>query len=378
MQNAKRFIRGAWGATKDVVTKFIEDGALTLSAALAYYTALSFAPLIILMLTLASQMGSEMQARLLSFLQEQMGDKAATTIDAILDASRAQPSVRTTAGLISVGMLLFSASGVFAQLQAALNQIWNVRAKPGGGIWAWVRKRVLSFGMLLAFAFVILVSLMATAILAGWIGQRDAGPTSIIMQVFNQVVSLAAFTFLFALIYKYLPDVKITWRDVWSGAAVTAVLFSLGKYAIAEYLGNSAVGSAYGAAGSLVALLVWVYYSGLILFLGAEITEVLAERRGSSIEPDEHAVRVKRTLIQPEDDADEPAAEPAAEPRLAAETPPAAAAPLVAEPAGDPAAEPAFELQEDPRPEPGPSPASPPDRDDRPDDDPVDRPRGVP
>lgn len=289
-----RYTRGFFGAAKQVLTELVEDGALTLSAALAYYTALSFAPLIILMLNIASRMGEETQGRLLSFLQEQMGDKAAATIDTILVASREQPSVRTTAGIISLAMLAFSASGVFAQLQGALNQIWNVKAKPGGGVVAWVRKRVLSFGMLLTFAFVILVSLAATAILSGWIGHKDAGPVSIAAQVVNQVVSLAVFTLLFGLIYKYLPDVKIAWRDVWAGAASTAVLFSLGKYGIAEYLGNSAVGSAYGAAGSLVALLVWVYYSGLILFLGAEITEVLAERRGSSIEPDEYAVRIEK------------------------------------------------------------------------------------
>lgn len=285
------YAHGVWGATKEVFAEFLDDDALTLAAALAYYTALSFAPMIILMLAGASLMPQQTQDNLVAFLREQLGPKAAGTMDAIVEASKNQPSVATTAGIISLATLLFSASGVFAQLQNALNRIWDVKAKPGGGVLAWLRKRVLSFGMLLTFGFVLVVSLAATAILAGLVG-AGFGTGSVALQILNQAVSLIIFTLLFALIYKYLPDVHIKWRDVWFGAACTAILFSLGKYGIGEYLGRSAVGSSYGAAGSLIALLVWVYYSGLILFLGAEITEVWAKRRGSSIEPSKYAVRI--------------------------------------------------------------------------------------
>lgn len=277
----------------EVFNEFIEDDAFTLAAGLAYYTALSFAPLVILLLALASYMGPQMQDQLRLKLTDTLDEKAASMIDTVLEASK-EPDVRSVAGLVSLGVLLFSASGVFAQLQSALNRIWDVKAKPGVGIKGWIRKRLLSFGMVLALAFVLLVSVAATAIITGMFGdgKRAPGWVGMLLQTLNTIVSIGVFTLLFGLIFKYLPDVRIAWRDVWVGAAITAVLFSGGKYLLGAYLGESAVGSSYGAAGSLIALLVWVYYSALILFLGAEVTEVYARRTGSSIEPDAYAVRI--------------------------------------------------------------------------------------
>ena len=292
-----RYVQRPLAPVKQVFVEFFNDDAFTLAAALAYYTALSFAPMIILLLTIASYLPGSTRARLEAQLYELLDEKAADVLTTIIRAAQEQKDVASTAGMISAATLLFSASGVFAQLQAALNRIWNVKAKPGGGVMAWVRKRLLSFGMVLALAFILIVSVVATAIIAGMFKAESgarAGWVGTILQVVNFAVTIGVFTALFGMIFKFLPDVKIAWRDVWFGALLTALLFAAGKLLIGLYLGNSAVGSSYGAAGSLIALLVWVYYSGLILFLGAEITEVWAERRGSSIEPDEYAVRVER------------------------------------------------------------------------------------
>jgi membrane protein len=183
---------------------------------------------------------------------------------------------------------------VFGQLQTSLNVIWNVMAKPtrpGASIWAWVRKRVLSLGMLLALGFLLLVSLFFSAVAAvvlprtGWIWMAA-----------NTFVSIGVAWMLFALIFKFLPDVKIAWRHVWTGSLITAILFGLGKYAIAKYLGYSSVKTSYGAAGSLVVFLLWVYYSSLILFFGAELTQA---RAGKYVPPEEHAVKVKEVEKKP-------------------------------------------------------------------------------
>lgn len=285
----------AFDPVKQVFTELFADDAFTLAAALAYYTALSFAPLIILLLAIASYLGDGTQARLRTELEQMLDPKSAEMITTIIQASKEQPNVRTTAGLISLATLLFSASGVFAQLQAALNRIWNVKPRPGAGVLAWVRKRLLSFGMVLTLAFVLIVSVAATAIIAGAFsgGSDGSGWVGKLLQFVNFALSIGVFTLLFALIYKFLPDVKIAWKDVWIGALITALLFAVGKWGIGLYLGRSAVGSSYGAAGSLIALLVWVYYSGLILFLGAEVTEVWAKRTGSSIEPNAYAVKIR-------------------------------------------------------------------------------------
>ena len=193
--------------------------------------------------------------------------------------------------MISVVILLIGASGVFAQLQSALNTVWNVKAKPNGGIWQFIRKRLLSFGMVLAIGFLLLVSLLVSAFLSG-ISKLEInllpGLTPL-WQLVNFAISFGFISLLFALIYKYLPDVKIRWKDVWVGAIITALLFTLGKFAIGFYLGRGSLGSSYGAAGSLIVFLAWVFYSAQILLFGAEFTQVYARKYGRKICPNRHA-----------------------------------------------------------------------------------------
>ena len=243
--------------------------------ALAFYTALSLAPLLVILLRIASMLGESTQQRLVEQIQGVVGPQAGQTIKGIIESASQQPGWGSVAGIISLVVLLFSASGVFAQLQASLNAIWDVEAKPSAGVWGWLRKRLVSAGMVMALAFVLLVSLVVSAainmLLPG--GGR-------LWDLVNLAVSLGVFVLLFAIIFKYLPDVRVQWQDVWVGAAVTAVLFALGKTLIGMYLGRSSVASPYGAAGSLLILLLWVYYSSVLVFIGAEFTQVQAKVRG--------------------------------------------------------------------------------------------------
>ena len=184
---------------------------------------------------------------------------------------------------------------VFGQLQTSLNAIWDVEPKPGRGILGLVRDRILSFGFILVVGFLLLVSLLLTAavaVVAQWFGMLPA--MEALAQILNFVVSLAVITLLFAMIFKFLPDAKIAWHDVWIGAFITALLFTVGKFALGLYLGKSGVGSSYGAAGSLIVLLLWVYYSSQILFFGAEFTQVYANRFGSHVAPTDNAVSVSK------------------------------------------------------------------------------------
>lgn len=272
-----------WTMLKQTFSDFSEDDCLSLAGALAFYTALSLAPLLVILLRIASLLGEGTQESIVKQIESVVGGQAASAVKMIIDSSE-QPGWGSVAGILSLIVLLFSATGVFAQLQASLNRIWDVQAKPSEGMWGWIRKRLLSVGMIMAIAFLLLVSLAVSAAI-GVIVPQGGVP----LQVVNMVVSLAVFVLLFAMMYKYLPDVKIQWRDVWTGAVVTAVLFAVGKFLIGLYLAHSSTASSYGAAGSLLVLLIWVYYSSLLVFIGAEFTQVNARLRGSPIEPDEHA-----------------------------------------------------------------------------------------
>lgn len=275
-----------WFIAKQTLGDFSEDECMSLAGALSFYTALSLAPLLVILLRIASMLGESTQQKLVEQIQGVVGPQAGETIKSIIQSASQQPGWGSVMGIVSLLVLLFSASGVFAQLQSSLNHIWDVEPKPSGGVWGWLRKRLVSAGMVIALAFVLIVSLVASAAISmllpggGWM-----------WDLVNLAVSLAVFTLLFAIIFKYLPDVKVQWRDVWVGAAVTAVLFAIGKTLIGLYLGKSAVASPYGAAGSLLILLIWVYYSSVLVFLGAEFTQVNAKVHGTPIEPDEHAQR---------------------------------------------------------------------------------------
>lgn len=278
---------------KQTVAEWQRDKVSRLAAALAYYTTFSLAPILIIAIAVASFLfeQSTVQARIIEQLQGLLGESGAQLVQEML-TSKSQSSDGFWATVISVGLLILGASGLFVQLQDALNTVWNVvPKKEKGGIWKLIRDRVLSFGMVLAIGFLLLVSLLLSAglsavsnlfgnTLLGW----DFG-----WQLLNAGVSFGIITLLFGLIYKVLPDAKIAWSDVQVGAAITALLFTIGKFLIGLYLGNSSVASAYGAAGSFVVLLLWIYYSAQILLFGAEFTQVYANRFGSDIRPDKYA-----------------------------------------------------------------------------------------
>lgn len=233
------------------------------------------------------------QGQLVAQLQGLVGPQGGQAIQTIV-ANAGKHGSGVLATVVGVVTILFGATGVFVQLQNALNRVWSVEAKPGAGLWSFIRTRLISFGMVLGIGFLLLVSLILSATVAAvntWVTSRMPA-LEVLAQVLTFLGSFALTTLLFAMIFKVLPDVEIAWRDVWVGAVTTALLFTVGKLLIGLYLAKSSVASTYGAAGSLVILLLWIYYSSQILFLGAEFTEVYASRYGSRIRPSDHAVPV--------------------------------------------------------------------------------------
>ncbi len=281
-----------WSLLRQTVAEWQRDKVSRLAAALAYYTTFALAPVLIIVIAIASFLfeQSEVQGRIIDQLQGLLGQSGADLVQEML-TSKAQQEGGFWATVISIGLLIIGASGLFIQLQDALNTVWNVMPKKDGGIWKLLRDRLLSFGMVLSIGFLLLVSLILSAALSainGMFGDALMG-WDLGWQLLNAAVSFGIITLLFGMIYKVLPDAEISWNDVWVGAAITALLFTIGKSLIGLYLGNSSVASAYGAAGSFVVLLLWIYYSAQILLFGAEFTQVYANRLGSNITPDEHA-----------------------------------------------------------------------------------------
>jgi membrane protein len=274
----------AWKLARESVSAWIEDYAPSMGAALSYYTVFSLAPLLVIVIAVAGLVfgADTAQGEITGQLRGLLGDEGATAVEELLK-SASQPSRGLTASLIGGLTLFIGATSVFSELQSALDRIWRAPVAPSLGLWGLVRSRLLSFGMILAIGFLLIVSLVVSAGLAAlgkWWGALFGG-WEILLQVLNLVVSLATITVLFALIYKLLPRVKVAWRDVWVGAAVTSLLFTIGKFALGLYLGTSDVTSGFGAAGSIALVLVWVYYSAQIFLLGAEFTWVFAHRFGS-------------------------------------------------------------------------------------------------
>lgn len=283
-----RLLKSAFQAWND-------DKASRLAAALAYYAIFSLAPLLILVIAIASLFfdSSTVRGQLMGQIQSLVGSDGASFLGTMLDnANRPGQSSGWLATAISLVLLLVGSTGVLVQLQTALNEIWDVEADPDQGIKNLLRKRLLSLGMILVIGFLLLVSLVLSALISGFSNYLNSVSPGLdaLVQVINFVLSFGITTLLFALIFKYVPDVMISWGDVWFGAATTAILFTLGKLLIGLYLGNSSFGSTYGAAGSVVILLVWIFYSAQILFFGAEVTQVFAQRFGSQIRPNKFAV----------------------------------------------------------------------------------------
>lgn len=267
--------------------QFLEDNAMAHAAAVAFYTALSFAPLVLLIMTFGGLLGNGARYELVDFFEEQAGPGAAEVAEGVIESSQ-EDRQRGSAWqwLLSTGMLLFTASAVFGQLQLSLNQIWNVEAKPGNGLWMWIRKRLVSMGMIVSILFILLVGLVISSLL-NQIMPQGAGAGARIAEV---TVSLLVFTLLFGLMFRFLPDVRLAWRHVLLGAFVTALLFAAGKLVISLYLERAGAAQRYDrAAASLIAMLVWVYYSAIIVFFGAELTQAWTGVKGEKPEVESHA-----------------------------------------------------------------------------------------
>ena len=282
----------AWALLKQTVAEWNEDGVPHLAAAIAYYTAFALAPVLVIAMAVAGLVFDRAQVRgeILGQMGDMLGPAGAELIGVMLDAaSRQRQSL--LALVAGVAALLLAATGLFGELQYALNTIWDVAPRKGRGLRGLLKDRFVSFTMVLGSGFLLLVSLLLAAALSA-LGKYASGRLpewAALLQAANFVLGLAMATVLFGMIYKALPDVRLRWRDVALGAAVTAALFTVGRFLIGLYLGRSSVGSAYGAAGSLAIMLLWVYYSAQVLMLGAEFTQVHARRRGRWIAPTENA-----------------------------------------------------------------------------------------
>lgn len=277
---------------KETFKEWQEDKASRIAAALAYYTVFSISPLLVIAIAIAGAFFGQdtAQEQITEQLTALVGEDGVKPILMALN-NISQPRIRGLASLISIGVLLLGASGIFAQLQDALNTVWKVTPQPGQGLLPFIRKRVSSFLMVLAIGFLLMLSLILSAVVGALSKYRtDFLPgSSILWENLDFIVSLGLMTFLFCLMFKYVPDVKIAWKDVFVGAVITAVLFLFGKFLLGVYLSRGSLGSAYGAAGSLIVLLAWIYYSAQIVLLGAEFTQVYARMYGSKIRPTKHS-----------------------------------------------------------------------------------------
>jgi membrane protein len=281
---------------KEAFQKWRADGTTWYAAALAFYVIFSLSPLMVIAIAVAGAVFGEQAARgeIVEQITSLVGFEGAAVIENAIDNAHSETRNTLIASFVGAVMLLWGASKVFAQLQAALNLIWDLEKNPEAGLWNFIRKRFLSFGMVLGVGFLLMVSLLINAFLSGltnFMGNFTPG-LHLLWNILNNVLSLGVLTLLFAMIYKFLPDAKLTWKNVWVGALMTALLFTVGKFAIGLYLGRSSIGSVYGAAGSLVVLLIWVYFSALIFFFGAEFIRVYTRRTCGPIEPEPLAVKI--------------------------------------------------------------------------------------
>lgn len=285
--------KAIWNLIRQTFKEYSEDKVPRLAAALSYFTVFSLAPLLVLVIAITGFIvgnNETIRAEIIGQVNSLIGPQGAQAVETLIQ-NTSQPGGNILATIIGFGTLLLGATGLFGQLQDALNTIWEVQPKPNRGIMGIIKDRFLSFTMVLGVSFLLLVSLVISAALAiidNYFSDL-LGNFGLIAQILNIVVSIGVITLIFALIFKILPDVEIAWSDVWLGALVTAILFTIGRTLIGIYLGSSAAASAYGAAGSLVIILLWVFYSAQILFIGAEFTQVYARQHGSLIQPSENA-----------------------------------------------------------------------------------------
>lgn len=284
-------IKAFWSLLKDSVSAWLQDRAPRMGAALSYYTVFSLSPLLIIVIAIAGLvLGREaVEGHIVEQIGGLIGEETGQAIQAMIESSR-KPATGIMSSVLGVMTLAIGASGVFAELQDSLNTIWKVQPKTkGSGVMKIITDRFLSFTMVLTIGFLLLVSLLVHAALAAFGKFMDGlfPATEALLHVVSLVISFGVITLLFAMMFKMLPDINIPWRDVWIGAGMTALLFTIGKLLIGLYLGKSGIASPYGAAGSLIVMLVWVYYSAQIFLFGAEFTHAYANRYGSKARSDQ-------------------------------------------------------------------------------------------
>lgn len=277
-------IKRFYALVKQTVMNWLDDYAPSMGAAIAFYTVFSLAPLVIIVIAIAGFFwGREaVQGQLFDQVSAMVGTEGGKAVESVVLGAQ-EPAQGIAATVISIVMLVIGATTVFSELQSALDRIWKVNSKKQSGIWALIRARLLSFGLILTLAFLLIVSLVVSTLLAAlgsWLGGGVPG-WGMLLQAVNAAVTLGILTLLFAMIYRFMPQVSVAWHDVWAGAFVTAVMFEIGKFLIGLYMAKASVASSYAAAGSLVIVLIWVYYAAQVFLLGAEFTRVYAEAHGS-------------------------------------------------------------------------------------------------
>lgn len=302
MTKMKITFKGLWKVLKDCFKGFSDDRIMKLSAALAYYTVFSVGPLLIVIVSVCSLFfGREaIEGTIYGQIQSFVGHDAALQLQQIIK-SAAIGGKGKVAAVIGIITLLVGATSMFAEMQDSINMIWGLKAKPKSAWWILVKNRLLSFGVIASLGFLLLVSLGISGIveaLSNRLQKHFHNVTIIVFYVINLVINFGVIAVLFAVIFRVLPDARIKWKDVMAGAIATAVLFMIGKFGISFYISQSNVGSTYGTAGSLVVLLVWIYYSSIILYFGAEFTKAYAMKYGSEITPNEYTVIAKQVEVE--------------------------------------------------------------------------------
>jgi membrane protein len=303
MPNFSDKIKSFAGLLKETFTKWNERDPFASSTTIAYYAIFSLPGLLVIIINLAGYFfGTEaVTNQITTQIGGMIGGDTAKDVQTII-AKASESKGSTLATILGVATLIFGATGVFYQLQKILNNIWEVKPKPKQKILKLIKDRIFSFGLILVVGFLLLVSLVVSAALSAlsdWVSGSFSDSLSIVFKILDILVSLGVITLLFAAIYKFLPDAKVKWRNVWVGSLLTAVLFVVAKFALGFYFGKSNPGSAYGAAGSIILIMLWVSYAGLILLYGAEFTKIYADAHGEAIEPSEAAEHIQQPMVNP-------------------------------------------------------------------------------
>ena len=290
-------IKNSYDFIKQMLNEFNNDNVFKYSASLAYYTIFSLAPMLIIIITICGFLFGKqaMQGELYAQMKDLLGSDAALQIQATIKNIHLSKNT-PLATIISIVTLIIGATGIFGEIQDSLNRIWGLRVKEKTGVWKVILNRLLSFSLVLSLGFILVVSLILNAIITGLgsrINEVFSGAASTFVPLIDNIFSLAFSTFLFAAIFKILPDAKIRWKDVRIGAFITSLLFMLGKFLIGYYIASSKLTTMYGAAGSIIIILSWAYYSATILYMGAEFTKVYVIRQGQRIPPNDYSVWIK-------------------------------------------------------------------------------------